>query len=122
MKYSVTSLVATFFFIFASTFAAAQDSIPGEPSNNPVKAPQRGSIRDINAIGNRNVGCGRGLGNWYSLEKQIQMGKEFAQQIETTSKFVTDPAVTEFINRIGQNLVRTELRFPCAVHYQGGGF
>ena len=106
MKYSVTSLVATFFFIFASTFAAAQDSIPGEPSNNPVKAPQRGSIRDINAIGNRNVGCGRGLGNWYSLEKQIQMGKEFAQQIETTSKFVTDPAVTEFINRIGQNLVR----------------
>jgi len=106
MKYSVTSLVATFFFIFASTFAAAQDSIPGEPANNPVKAPQRGSIRDINAIGNRNVGCGRGLGNWYSLEKQIQMGKEFAQQIETTSKFVTDPAVTEFINRIGQNLVR----------------
>src|SRR5207244_8742402 len=66
----------------------------------------RGSIRDIDAIGNRNVGCGRGLGNWYSLEKQIQMGKEFAQQIETTSKFVTDPAVTEFINRIGQNLVR----------------
>jgi len=106
MKYSVTSLVATFFFIFASTFAAAQDSIPGEPANNPVKAPQRGSIRDINAIGNRNVGCGRGLGNWYSLEKQIQMGKEFAQQIETTSKFVTDPVITEFINRIGQNLVR----------------
>ena len=106
MKYSVTAPVATFFFIFASAFAAAQDSIPGAPSNNPVKAPPRGSIRDINAIGNRNVGCGRGLGNWYSLEKQIQMGKEFAQQIETTSKFVTDPAVTEFINRIGQNLVR----------------
>ncbi len=106
MRCSVTAPVATFFFIFASAFVAAQDSIPGAPSNNPVKAPQRGSIRDINAIGNRNVGCGRGLGNWYSLEKQIQMGKEFAQQIETTSKFVTDPAVTEFINRIGQNLVR----------------
>src|SRR5438132_73052 len=106
MKYSVTAPVATFFFIFASAFVAAQDSIPGAPSNNPVKAPQRGSIRDINAIGNRNVGCGRGLGNWYSLQKQIQMGKEFAQQIETTSKFVTDPVVTEFINRIGQNLVR----------------
>src|SRR5438132_10419412 len=106
MKYSVTAPVATFFFIFASAFAAAQDSILGAPSNNPVKAPPRGSIRDINAIGNRNVGCGRGLGNWYSLEKQIQMGKEFAQQIETTSKFVTDPVISEYINRIGQNLVR----------------
>src|SRR5437879_2961559 len=106
MKYSVTSLVATFFFIFASTFAAAQDSIPGEPSNNPVKAPQRGSIRDINAVGNRNVGCGRGLGNWYSLEKQIAMGKDYAQQVESTSKLIRDPAIVEYINRLGQNLVR----------------
>ena len=36
------------------------------------------SVRDLDAIGNRNVGCGRGLGNWYSLDKQIAMGKEYA--------------------------------------------
>jgi predicted Zn-dependent protease len=65
-----------------------------------------GSIRDISAIGNRNVGCGRGLGNWYSLEKQIAMGKSYAAQVESTSKLITDPVITEYINRLGQNLVR----------------
>ena len=60
----------------------------------------------MSAIGNRNVGCGRGMGNWYSLDRQIQMGKEFAQQVESSSKMVTDPVMTEYVNRIGQNLVR----------------
>lgn len=75
-----------------------------------------GSIRDINAIGNRNVGCGKGVGNWYSLEKQIQIGKEFAQQVEAGSKLVTDPEVNEYINRIGQNLVRnSDSRVPFTI-------
>ena len=72
----------------------------------PVKVYHDGSVRDLDAIGNRNVGCGRGLGNWYSLDKQIAMGREYSQQIEASSKLVTDPVVTEYINRVGQNLVR----------------
>ncbi|MGB7586203.1 MAG: M48 family metallopeptidase [Terriglobales bacterium] len=75
-------------------------------SSGKVKTYNDGSIRDINAIGNRNVGCGRGVGNWYSLEKQIAMGKSYAQQVESTSKLITDPVITEYINRVGQNLVR----------------
>jgi predicted Zn-dependent protease len=71
-----------------------------------VKAYHDGSIRDLNAIGNRNVGCGRGIGNWYSLDKQIAMGKEYAEQVESTSKFINDPVITEYVNRVGQNLVR----------------
>jgi beta-barrel assembly-enhancing protease len=83
--------------------ALAQDT----PSNHSDKNKHHhGGIKDVSAIGNRNVGCGRGMGNWYSLERQIQMGKEFAQQVESSSKMVTDPAVTEYVNRIGQNLVR----------------
>lgn len=72
----------------------------------PVRTYHDGSIRDIDAIGNRNIGCGRGIGNWYSLEKQIAMGKSYAQQVESTSKLITDPVVTEYVNRVGQNLVR----------------
>jgi predicted Zn-dependent protease len=64
------------------------------------------SMKNIDAIGNRNVGCSKGLGNWYSVEKQIAMGKQFAQQVESSAKLVTDPVVTEYVNRIGQNLVR----------------
>ena len=65
-----------------------------------------GSINDLSAIGNRNVGCGRGLGNWYSIEKQIALGKGFADQVSKTAKMVQDPVVTEYVNRIGQNIVR----------------
>jgi predicted Zn-dependent protease len=65
-----------------------------------------GGIDDVDAIGNRNVGCNRGMGNWYSIEKQIAMGKSFAQQVESQSKMVNDPVVTEYVNRVGQNLVR----------------
>lgn len=66
---------------------------------------QRG-IRDIDAIGIRNVGCGRGLGNWYGLQSQIALGKRYADRIEATSKLITEPEVNEYINRVGQNLVR----------------
>jgi predicted Zn-dependent protease len=60
----------------------------------------------VDAIGNRNVGCNRGLGNWYSVEKQIAMGKAYSQQVESTVKLIQDPVITEYVNRVGQNLVR----------------
>lgn len=73
---------------------------------DPSKVKHDGGIDDVDAIGNRNVGCGRGLGNWYSIEKQVAMGRQFAQQVESQSKMITDPVVTEYVNRIGQNIVR----------------
>ena len=65
-----------------------------------------GGINDIDAIGNRNVGCARGMGNWYSLEAQIALGKQVSMQVETQSKIINDPVVSEYINRLGQNIVR----------------
>jgi len=76
------------------------------PLPKAAKTYHDGSLRDIDAIGNRKVGCDRGLGNWYSLEKQIEMGRAYAQQVESTTKLVTDPVIAEYINRLGQNLVR----------------
>jgi predicted Zn-dependent protease len=46
------------------------------------------------------------MGNWYGLEKQIALGKQISQQVETQSKIINDPVVAEYINRLGQNLVR----------------
>ena len=63
-------------------------------------------INDLNAIGHRNVGCNRGLGNWYTLDSQVNMGRQFAQQIEQSSHLITDPVVNEYVNRVGQNLAR----------------
>ena len=56
------------------------------------------------------------LGNWYSLEKEIQMGKSYAQQVEASVKLVQDPVVTEYVNRIGQNLVRnSDAKVPFTI-------
>jgi len=79
-------------------------STPVEPS--ATKVAHNGGIDDLDAIGNRNVGCAKGMGNWYSLEKQIGMGKQISQQVETQSKIINDPVVSEYVNRLGQNLVR----------------
>ena len=71
---------------------------------------------DVEAIGNRGVGKGGGLGNWYSLEKEIRIGKEFASQIDQTARMVQDPVVNEYVNRIGQNLVRnSDARVPFTI-------
>jgi len=78
-------------------------SAPAKPDKN---APSPDTLKDIDAIGNRNVGCNKGAGNWYSLEKQVAMGQQYSQQIEHGVKLVSDPIVTEYVNRIGQNLVR----------------
>jgi predicted Zn-dependent protease len=73
-------------------------------------------INDVNAIGNRNVGCNRGLGNWYTLDSQVRMGREFASQVEQTSHLITDPAVNEYVNRLGQNLSRnSDTRLPFTI-------
>jgi predicted Zn-dependent protease len=89
-----------------------QNSPDATPQNPPViqqpddsKVKHDGSEKDVDAIGNRKIG-GRGMGNWYSLESEIKLGREYAQQVEASAKLVTDPVVNEYVNRIGQNLVR----------------
>jgi predicted Zn-dependent protease len=105
MKYRLTSFFTILIFLVASFYTLPAQAIPAKTSDAPAKVG-KGSLQDVDAIGNRNVGCGTGVGNWYSLEKQIQMGKSYAQQVEQSSKLVTDPVITEYINRLGQNLVR----------------
>jgi predicted Zn-dependent protease len=90
----------------------------GEVQNAPAQAPASlptqddsqikhdGTKTDVDAVGNRNVGCERGVGNWYTVEGQVARGRVYAQQIEAQVKLVNDPVVTEYVNRIGQNIVR----------------
>jgi len=76
------------------------------PSQDDSQIKHDGGKTDVDAVGNRNVGCGRGVGNWYTVEGQVARGRVYAQQIESQIKLVNDPVVTEYVNRVGQNLVR----------------
>ena len=68
---------------------------------------------DPNQIGNRNVGKGV---NFYSIEKEIALGKQLAQQVERQAKIITDPVIAEYVNRIGQNLVRnSDAKVPFTI-------
>ena len=67
------------------------------------KAFKSGSQTDINAIGRRKVGHGL---NFYSLDREIALGKQLAQDVDSSAKLVDDAVVNEYINRIGQMLVR----------------
>ena len=76
---------------------------------------KHGSIEDVSAVGNRNIG-GRGLGNWYSTDSEIKMGKMYADQIDKSTRFITDPVVNEYVNRIGQNLVKnSDCKVPFTI-------
>jgi len=76
------------------------------PTQDDSQIKHDGTKTDVDAVGNRNVGCGRGVGNWYTVEGQVARGRVYAQQIESQIKLVNDPVITEYVNRIGQNLVR----------------
>ncbi|HEU5351177.1 MAG TPA: M48 family metallopeptidase [Terracidiphilus sp.] len=76
---------------------------------------KKGSIQDVSSVGNRDIG-GRGLGNWYSTETEIKMGRMYADEIDKSTHFITDPVVTEYVNRIGQNLVRnSDCKVPFTI-------
>jgi predicted Zn-dependent protease len=74
-----------------------------------------GSVEDVSAVGNRDIG-GRGMGNWYSTDYEIKMGKSVAMDVEKSTKLITDPVVTEYVNRIGQNIVKnSDCKVPFTI-------
>lgn len=74
---------------------------------------QSANEKDINDIGHRGVGDGM---NFYSLEKEIALGKSLAQQVEATARIEKDPVVNEYVNRLTQNLVRhSDAKVPFTV-------
>jgi beta-barrel assembly-enhancing protease len=126
----VSALAAT------SALAAPQSQDPPPPAQEPAKTPPpaqqqtqqqsgsqpvqqketvtpKNSKEDVEAIGNRNVGKGVNL---FSLEREISLGKALAQDVEHSSKLIDDPVVTEYVNRVGQNLVRnSDAKVPFTI-------
>src|SRR5579884_971599 len=69
--------------------------------------------KDPDEVGNRDVGKGV---NFYSLEKEIAIGKQLAADVERQAKIINDPVVSEYVNRVGQNLVRnSDAKVPFTI-------
>ena len=68
--------------------------------------------KDPGEIGNRDVGKGI---NFYSIEKEVALGQQLALEVEKQARMVDDPIVGEYINRLGQNLVRnSDAKMPVS--------
>src|SRR5580658_8095835 len=84
------------------------------PGSEMIKI-KPGSIEDVSSVGNRDIG-GRGVGNWYSTDSEIKMGKQYADEVEKSARFITDPTVEEYVNRIGQNIVKnSDCKVPFTI-------
>ena len=91
------SLNAALFAAFTSPtlLACASSALPQFKPNR--------SDQDLNAIGHRNIG---GDVNFFSRERELALGKQLAQEVERSSKMIDDPVVSEYLNRLAQNIVK----------------
>jgi predicted Zn-dependent protease len=79
----------------------------------PAAALPADKKKDPDEISNRDVGKGLNL---YSLEKEIALGKQMAQEVQQQAKVENDPVISEYVNRIGQNLVRnSDAKVPFTI-------
>jgi predicted Zn-dependent protease len=80
----------------------AQDKKPLSEKENPE------------LIGKRNIN--KHQINFYSLDKEVAIGRQFAQEIDREAKLVEDPIIVEYINRVGQNLVlHSDAKVPFTI-------
>jgi predicted Zn-dependent protease len=79
-----------------------------------VSAEGKKKNSDIDSIGNRDIN--KGSINFTSLDKEIALGRQLAAEVERTSRLVTDPDINEYVNRVGQNIVRnSDAKVPFTI-------
>jgi predicted Zn-dependent protease len=107
----------------AATTPAAADQAASTDQTPPANAKKKKKKdkpetdeqkkKDPDTIGDRDIGKGV---NFYSLDKEIALGKQLAQEVERQAKIIDDPVIAEYVNRIGQNLVRnSDAKVPFTI-------
>jgi beta-barrel assembly-enhancing protease len=103
-------------FLFITPAANAQQSSSNQTNSDKAGQPQKplDEEQDPALIGKRDIN--QGQLNFYSLEKEVALGRRLAAELEREAKFVTDPIVTEYINRLGQNIVlHSDAKVPFTI-------
>lgn len=93
---------------------AKSDDIP-EVGDDLRKDIKKGSVDDVDAAGNRDIG-GRGVFNWFSTNWEISTGKQYSMEIEKSAHMITEPVINEYVNRVGQNIVKnSDCKVPFTI-------
>lgn len=112
-------LWAAMSFLLLATPAYAQNSAQ-KPTNPPQKqtTPAKNQPLDENEnpelIGKRNIN--KHQINFYSIDKEVNVGRQFAQEVDRSAKLVEDPIIVEYVNKVGQNLVlHSDAKVPFTI-------
>jgi hypothetical protein len=94
---------------------AAAKVLPAIPAKSPNAKPLS-TNEDPNMIGKRNINKGIIAKMSGSTEKEVRMGRELAGEVDRQAKFIDDPLITEYVNRVGQNIVlHSDAKVPFTI-------
>lgn len=94
----------------------------GAKKDDPPKAGPAKPLsvkEDPDQIGKRKINSGSDkFFGWLggSQDKEIALGRRLAMEVEQQTKMVEDPMVTEYVNRVGQNVVlHSDAKIPFTI-------
>ncbi|HEV8186423.1 MAG TPA: M48 family metallopeptidase [Pyrinomonadaceae bacterium] len=96
----------------------ADQKAAAQPAPAAVKSSGKplSTNEDPNMIGKRNINTGLIAKMSGSTEKEVRMGREAAAEVDRQAKFVDDPLITEYVNRVGQNIVlHSDAKVPFTI-------
>ncbi len=124
MKTSISQRIIVLLLVAmigAPTTLLADDKKPADDKKTAADAAQpapKGKLDDNDnplMIGKRNINK-QFLPNFYSLDKEVALGRQIAAELDRQAKFIDDPVITEYINRVGQNLVlHSDAKVPFTI-------
>ena len=99
-----------------SAVTTQKDTNHSTPASTPGSKKTLSVNEDPSLIGKRNINKGIIAKMSGSTEKEVRMGRELAAEVDRQAKFIDDPAITEYVNRVGQNIVlHSDARIPFTI-------
>ena len=89
---------------------------PQQTSTQATNKKPLPTSEDPTMIGKRNINHGIWAKMAGGTEKEVRLGRMLAAEVDRTAKFVDDPVITEYVNRVGQNIVlHSDAKVPFTI-------
>jgi predicted Zn-dependent protease len=112
-----TAAAVVWLMLIAPAAALARSANKDEDKAKPDTVKKTEPLKDKEnplLIGKRDIN--KGSIDFYSNEKEVALGRQLAAEIDRQGKFITDPVITEYVNRIGQNIVlHSDAKIPFTI-------
>jgi len=100
--------------------ASSKESSKGKDQKSTQATVARKKPLSVNEdptlIGKRNINKGIISKMSGSTEKEVRIGRELAAEVDRQAKFIDDPVITEYVNRVGQNIViHSDAKIPFTI-------